>query len=75
MIGADVLVLLTDTAGLFTANPRTHADATLIPYVDVVTPELEAMAGGAGSPHGSGVARSRPLPRPRMTWEEPHARP
>lgn len=54
MIGADVLVLLTDTAGLFTANPRTNSDATLISYVDVVTPELEAMAGGAGSPHGSG---------------------
>ena len=54
MVGADVLVLLTDTAGLFTADPRTDPTATLIEQIDVVTPELEAMAGGAGSAHGSG---------------------
>ena len=59
MVGADVLVLLTDTAGLFTGNPRTDPDATLIEQVDVVTPELEAMASGAGSARGSGGMASK----------------
>ncbi|GAA5500825.1 glutamate 5-kinase [Deinococcus xinjiangensis] len=51
---ADLLVILTDAAGLYTADPRTHPDATLIPVVERVTPEIWALAGGAGSHRGTG---------------------
>lgn len=54
MIEADVLVLLSDIDGLFTANPRTNRDARFIPEVHAITPEVEAMAGQAGSGMGSG---------------------
>jgi glutamate 5-kinase len=59
LVGADVLVLLTDTAGLFTANPKTDPTAKLIEHVDEVTPELEAVAGAAGSARGSGGMSSK----------------
>ena len=48
-VGADLLVLLTDINGLYTADPHTHPDAQLIPRVDVLTPEILALAGGAGT--------------------------
>ncbi len=54
MIEADVLVLLSDIDGLYTANPRTQAHARFIPEVHAITPEIEAMAGQAGSDMGSG---------------------
>jgi glutamate 5-kinase len=54
LVAADLLVLLTDTAGLFTADPRTTAEASLIEEVVEVDHELEAMAGGAGTEVGSG---------------------
>lgn len=54
MIGADVLVLLTDTAGLFTADPRLDADASLIEEITAVDAALDAAVGGAGSARGSG---------------------
>ena len=47
LIDADVLALLTDTGGLFTADPRTHKTATLIPKVERVTKEIEEIAGGS----------------------------
>ncbi len=59
LVGADLLVLLTDTSGLFTANPTTDPEATLIEHIDEVTPELESMAGSAGSVRGSGGMRSK----------------
>jgi glutamate 5-kinase len=59
LVGADVLVLLTDTAGLYTGNPRTDSSATLISFVDEVTEELEAMAGSAGTARGSGGMSSK----------------
>lgn len=59
LVGADVLVLLTDTSGLYTANPTTDPSATLIEHIDEVTPELEAMAGSAGSARGSGGMESK----------------
>src|SRR4029077_7405405 len=49
LIEADVLVILTDQAGLYTADPRKHADATLVREARAGDPALEAMAGGAGS--------------------------
>ena len=47
LVGADLLVLLTDTAGLFTADPRLDADASLIEEIVEVDDALEAVAGGA----------------------------
>ena len=48
-VGADLLVLLSDIQGLYTADPRQDPDARLIPVVEEVTPEIEALAGGKGS--------------------------
>ena len=54
LIDADALVILTDQAGLFTADPRRDPSATLLGRVQAGDPALEAMAGGAGSAIGSG---------------------
>ena len=51
---ADLLVLLSDIEGLYTADPRKDPNAKLIPTVEEVTPEIEALAGGVGSSLGSG---------------------
>ena len=49
MVSADLLVLLSDVDGLYDAPPGANADAALIPLVERITPEIEAMAGAAGS--------------------------
>lgn len=49
MMGADLLVLLSDIDGLYTAPPDDNPDARFISKVDAITPEIEAMAGSAGS--------------------------
>jgi glutamate 5-kinase len=49
MVSADVLVLLSDVDGLYDAPPATVAAARHIPLVERITPEIEAMAGSAGS--------------------------
>lgn len=49
MAGADLLILLSDIDGLYTADPRRNADAVHIPFVDDIGPAIEAMAGGANS--------------------------
>lgn len=54
LCGAELLVLFSDIDGLYDADPRTHPDAKLIHRVSAVTPELEAMAGGAGTWRGTG---------------------
>ena len=51
---ADLLVLLSDIDGLYTADPHKNADAELIAVVAEITPEIEALAGGAGSSLGTG---------------------
>ena len=53
-VKADLLVLLSDIEGLYTADPRKAPGATLISVVEEVTPEVEALAGGAGSSLGTG---------------------
>ncbi|MGZ3313946.1 MAG: glutamate 5-kinase [Caulobacteraceae bacterium] len=55
MIGADLLVLLSDIDGLYTADPRGDPDARHIPLVQELTPEIEAMAGGSNATAGVGV--------------------
>ena len=52
--GASLLVLLSDIDGLYTADPRKDAEAKLIPKVERITEEIEALAGGAGSAVGTG---------------------
>jgi glutamate 5-kinase len=59
LVSADMLVLLTDTEGVFTADPRLHADATLIEDIVAVDAALEAAAGGAGTQRGSGGMASK----------------
>ncbi len=54
MLEADLLVILTDAPGLYTADPRTHPEAVLIPEVARITPDIWALAGGAGSHRGTG---------------------
>ena len=53
-INADLLVLLSDIDGLFTADPRTDENAVLLETVEEITPEIESMTGGAGSKFGTG---------------------
>jgi len=54
LIDADLLVLLTDQEGLFTADPRRHSTATLIAEVRVISDEIVALASGAGTVRGIG---------------------
>ncbi len=49
MMSADLLVLLSDVDGLYDAPPGTSAAARHVPRVERITPEIEAMAGAAGS--------------------------
>ena len=51
---ADLLVLLSDIEGFFSADPRKDPNAVLIPVVEEVTKEIEALAGGRGSKWGTG---------------------
>ncbi len=59
LVTADVLVLLTDRPGLFTADPRLDAAASLIEEIVEIDNELEAAAGGAGTAVGSGGMASK----------------
>ena len=59
MTSADCLVLLSDVDGLYTAAPARNPDAALIPVVPRITPEIEAMAGGAGSELSRGGMRTK----------------
>ena len=54
LVGADLLILLSDIDGLYTADPHKDDHATLIPTVTAITPEILALAGGSGSSLGSG---------------------
>jgi glutamate 5-kinase len=54
MVGADLLVLLSDVDGLYTADPRRSAAARHVAMVGEITPEIEAMASGPNSADGVG---------------------
>lgn len=51
---ADLLLILTDIEGLYSANPDNNPDAQLVPLVRSITREIERMAGGSGSAVGTG---------------------
>jgi glutamate 5-kinase len=59
LLGATVLVLLTDTGGVFTADPRLDGGASLIEEIVEVDAALEAVAGGTGTARGSGGMASK----------------
>ena len=54
IVDADLVIILSDVDGLYTANPQTHPDAVIVPEVAEITPEIEANAGGVGSARGTG---------------------
>ena len=54
MASADLLILLSDIDGLYTAPPHLDPSAQLLPIVQRITPEIEAMAGGAASEFSRG---------------------
>ena len=55
LISADLLILLSDVDGVYTADPRQNPDAQHIPYIEELTPEIEAMATGANAAAGVGT--------------------
>lgn len=59
MMGADLLVLLSDIDGLYTAPPAKDPHAKFIPVVDRITPDIEAMAGAAASELSRGGMRTK----------------
>jgi len=54
IVDADVLIILSDVDGVYSANPQTNPQARLLPEISEVTPEVEAMCGGAGTMRGTG---------------------
>ena len=67
-VNADLLVLLSDIDGLYTADPHRDADAKLIEVVEELTPEIIALGGGAGSNLGTGGMATK-LRAAQMTIE------
>ncbi|MDZ5699449.1 glutamate 5-kinase [Chelativorans sp. M5D2P16] len=59
MVGCDLLILLSDVDGLYTAPPERDANAHFIPVVDTITPEIMAMAGDASSELSRGGMRTK----------------
>ena len=59
MAGADLLVMLSDFDGLFTGDPRRDHNARRVDFVREITPEIEAMAGEAGSVASKGGMRTK----------------
>src|SRR5204863_2055206 len=68
LVNADLLVLLTDTPGLFTADPRRSEAASLIEEIVEVDLELERVAGPAGTPRGSGGMASKLAAAKTASW-------
>jgi len=60
-IQADLIILLTDIDGLFTADPHKDPNGKLIPLVEEITPEIMKLAGGAGSKQGTGGMTTKVL--------------
>lgn len=58
-VGAELLILLSDIDGFYTADPRRNRDARLIAEVRELTPELLAQAGGEGSEFGTGGMKTK----------------
>jgi glutamate 5-kinase len=59
MAGAETCVLLSDIDGLYTANPREDSSARHLPVIEAITPEVEAMAGDAGTGLSKGGMKTK----------------
>lgn len=81
LVDADRLFILSDVDGLYEADPRTRPDAKRLVTVAAITPEIEALAGGAGSDLGTGgmatkvaaarIATSCGIPMVLLTGAQP----
>lgn len=58
-VGADQLVLLSDVDGFYSANPQQDPQARHFPVIDRITPQIEAMAGDAGSGLSKGGMKTK----------------
>jgi len=58
-VGADLLILLSDVDGFYTANPADDLTAHRLDMIDAITPEIEAMAGDAGSGLSKGGMKTK----------------
>jgi len=72
LVEAEVFVILTDQAGLYTADPRLHPDARLVQREQAGEPHLESMAGGAGSDIGRGGMLTKILAAKRAARSGAH---
>ena len=72
LIEADALVILTDQSGLYSADPRRNSQARFIQHATAGAPELETMAGGAGSSIGSGGMLTKVLAAKRAARSGAH---
>jgi glutamate 5-kinase len=68
LVNADVLVMLTDTPGLLTADPRLDSEASLIEEIVEVDHELERVAGSSGTDRGSGGMASKLAAAKMAAW-------
>jgi glutamate 5-kinase len=59
LVDADLLLIASDVDGLYSAHPQRDASARPIATVDAITPDTLAMAGAAGSSHGTGGMRTK----------------
>ncbi|MGI6065832.1 MAG: glutamate 5-kinase [Bacillota bacterium] len=59
LVDADLLIILSDIDGLYTGDPKGDPDAQLIPLIENITPEIEELAGGAGTHLGSGGMQTK----------------
>lgn len=58
-VGADLAVLLSDVDGLYSGNPKTDPDAVHLPEITEITPDIEAMAGDAGTGLAKGGMKTK----------------
>ncbi len=59
MAGADVLVLLSDVDGFYSSNPKEDPDAKRFDVIEEITPDMEAMAGDAGTANAKGGMKTK----------------
>jgi len=72
LIEADALIILTDQSGLYSADPRKDASAKLLDVAQAGDPQLESMAGGAGSHIGRGGMITKVLAAKRAARSGAH---
>ncbi len=68
LVAAERLIMLTDTAGLYSGDPRHEADATLLSAVQHTDEALDALSAGASGPLGSGGVATKVLAARMAAW-------